>query len=83
MDVAPGPGGFWRPTALSGIGPGFAECHIAIPVGIGFAAQRPQQIVCEQAMPMLVVLQPLSDVAGSNDMDSRTPCRVPLGDTRL
>ena len=65
---------------LAEIGHRFAECHVAIPVGIGLTAQCPQQIVGEQAMPMLVVLQPLPDAAGSDDMEGRASCGIPLGE---
>ena len=63
---------------LAEIGHRFAECHVAIPVGIGLAAQCPQQIVGEQPMPMLVVFQPPPDAAGSDDMEGRASRRIPL-----
>ena len=56
----------------------FTECYVAIPVGIGLTAHGPQQIVGEQAMPMLVVLQSLSDAAGSDDMEGRASRGIPL-----
>src|SRR5512140_2503101 len=61
---------------LAEIGHRFTECHVAIPVGISLTAQGPQQVVGEQAMPMLVVFQPLADPAGPDNMDSRTSCRI-------
>src|SRR6267143_7088562 len=68
---------------LAEIGHSFAERHVAIPVGIGLAAQCTQQIVGEQPMPMLVVLQPQPDAAGSDDMEGRAPRRIPLGEGKL
>ena len=68
---------------LAEIGHRFAECHVAIPIGIGLTAQCPQQIVGEQAMPMLVVLQTLPDAADPDDMESRTSRGIPLGEDGL
>ena len=62
---------FGGPTYFLGeIGYRFAERDVAIPIGVGFATQGPQQIVGEQAMPMPVVFQPLPDSAGSDDMET-------------
>ena len=73
--------GLGSPTYfLAEIGHRFAERHVAIPIGVSLATQCPQQIVGEQAMLMLVVLQPLPDAADSDDMKSRASRRIPLGE---
>ena len=68
---------------LADIGHRFSKCHLAIPVDIGFAAQCPQEILCEQPVPMPVVLQSLPDITGSNEVDGRASYGIPLGEGSL
>ena len=54
---------------LAEIGRRFAERHVTVPIGVSFTAQRPQQIVGEEPMSMLVVFQAPSDTVDSDDME--------------
>jgi hypothetical protein len=56
---------------LAEIGRGFSQGDFAVSIGIGFSAQRAEEIICEESMSMFLVFNGSAEASNGHEMNRR------------